>query len=177
MDTGIDLQHFLSSKKNLYSETAFDYSSGIRFLVENEKNADIVTYNYTKKFTLFGIDVLQMDKEGHYFYEYSVDRIGDIVDNIMCESSTNLNVQLSYYIGGIYYTSNEVKEFVFISAAYHDFKIRITFLEKPNPSDEFEILSRYYLINPQDRELLRKNKVNTENNIYYNGMCIKKNNV
>lgn len=174
MENTIDLQHFLSSKKILYSETAFDYSSGIRFLVENEKNADIVTYNYTKKFGLFSIDVLQKDKEGHYFYEYSVDRIGDIVDNINVESSTNLNMQLSYNIGGFNYSYYELKQFVFISSAYHEFKIRITFLEKPNPSDEFEILSRYYLINPQDRELLRKNKVNTENNIYYNGMCIKK---
>lgn len=177
MENTIDLQEFLSSKRILHSETASDYSSGIRFLCENETNADIITYNYVKKFSLFGIDVLQTDKEGRYFYEYCLERIGDIVDNITVESSTNLNVELSYNIGGIVYTSDEVKEFVFISAAYHAFNIRITFLEKPNPSDEFKILSRYYLINPQDRVLLGRNRVNTENHIYNYGMCIKKNSV
>lgn len=171
MENPIDLQEFLSTKRILHSETASDYSSGIRFLVENEINADIITYNYTKHFSLFGIDVLQIDKEGHHFYEFCLERNGDIIDNITVESSTNLNVQLSYKIGGISYTSDEVKEFVFISAAYHEFNIRITFLEKPNPGDEFKILSRYYLINPQDRVLLRRNRVNTENHIYYNGMC------
>jgi len=175
MENTIDLQDFLSTKRILHSETAYDYSSGIRFLVENETNADVITYNYTKNFSLFGIDVLQKDKEGHCFYEFCLERIGDIIDNITVESSTKL--KLSYNIGGISYTSDEVKEFVFISAAYHACNIRITFLEKPNPCDEFKILSRYYLINPEDRVLLGRNRVNTENHIYNNGMCIKKNSV
>ncbi len=177
MENTIDLQEFLSTKRILHSETAFDYSSAIMFLVENEKNADIMTFNYTKHFSLFGIDVLQMDKQGHYFYEFCLERIGDIVDDITVESSKNLKVQLSYNIGGLNYTYDEIKEFVFISAAYHAFNIRITFLEKPNPDNEFKILSRYYLINLQDRQLLAKSRVNTENNIYNYGMCIKKNNV
>lgn len=177
MENAINLQDFLSTKRILHSESASDYSSGIRFLVENETNADVITYNYTKNFLLSGIDVLQIDKEGHCFYEFCLERTGDIVDNITVESSTNLKLQLSYNIGGISYTSDEVKEFVFISAAYHACNIRITFLEKPNPCDEFKILSRYYLINPQDRVLLGRNRVNTENHIYNYGMCIKKNSV
>jgi len=137
----------------------------------------IITYNYVKNFVLFGIDVLQRDKEGYYFYEYCAERIGDIIDNITIENSKNLNVKLSYNIGGISYTSDEVKEFIFISSPYYALNIRITFLKKPNLNDEFKILSRYYLINNQDRSFLAKNMINTENHIYNNGRCIKKNSI
>jgi hypothetical protein len=174
----INLEDFLSSKKIVHGESEINHTNGIRFLIENQEkeNADIITYNYTKHFSMFGISVLEMDKKGNYFYEYSLDRNGDIIDNIRFESLSNLKVQLSYYIGGIEYSPEEIDKFVVVSAQYHDFKVRITFLEKPNPGDEFKILSRYYLINLQDKGLLSKNRIRTENNIYNYGMCIKLNN-
>lgn len=175
MENTINLQDFLSSKKILHSESSYDYFTALMFLVENEKKADIITYNYTKHFLIFTIGVLEMDREGNYFYEYSPEKIGDIIDNIYFEKSSNLNIQLTYYIGGIKYTPEELNEFIFISARDHEFKIRITFLERPNPNDEFRILSRYYLINSQDRELLAKNRVITKKTIYNYGMCIKLN--
>ena len=174
----INLEDFLSSKKIVHGESEINHTNGIRFLIENQEkeNADIITYNYTKHFSMFGISVLEMDKKGNYFYEYSLDRNGDIVDNICFESCSNLNAQLSYYIGGIEYTPEEIDKFVVVSAQYHDFKVRITFLKKPNPGDEFKILSRYYLINSPDRTLLSKSRIRTKNNIYNYGMCIKLNN-
>ena len=175
MSDTIDLEDFLSSKKIIHSETEMNHINGIRFLIENQEkeNADIITYNYTKQFSIFGISVLEMDKKGNYFYEYYLDRNGDIIDNIRFESLSNLKVQLTYNIGGIEHTPEEIDKFVVISAQYHEFKVRITFLENPNPGDEFKILSRYYLINSQDRELLSKSRITTKNNIYNYGMCIK----
>jgi hypothetical protein len=170
----IDLQDFLSSKKIMHSDTSTNFNDAIMFLVKNEKNADIITYNYTKQL-LFDTNLLEIDREGHYFYEYRPDKIGDIIDNIRFESS-NLNNQLTYYIGGIKYAPEEVSEFVFISALFHEFKIRITFLEKPSPNDKFKILSRYYLINSKNRGLLQSSRVITKNNIYNYGMYIKLNN-
>ena len=58
----------------------------------------------------------------------------------------------------------------FASSMYNDFQIRVTFLEKQTTNDEFKILSRYYLINPEDRKKLATSKVETENIIYSNGM-------
>jgi len=46
MNNTINMQDFLSTKRILHSETASDYSSGIKFLCENEQKADIITYNY-----------------------------------------------------------------------------------------------------------------------------------
>ena len=166
MENTIDLQEFLATKRIQHSETASDYLTGIQFLVDNNNNADIVTYIYTKHLSLFGTSFLEIDNEGHHFYEYSIERIGDIVDNMSVESLTNLNVQISYNIGGIMYNSDQFKEFVFISAPFQELKVRITFFEKPNLNDEIKILSRYYLINIEDRQVLAKSRVNTENSIY-----------
>ena len=173
MENNIILQDFLSSKKKLHSESSNDYFTALKFLVENEKKADIITYNYTKYFLVFTLGLLEIDREGNYFYEYSPEKNGDIIDNIYIEKSLRLKIQITYYIGGIKYTPEEIDEFIFISAKNHDFKIRFTFLERPNPNDEFRIISRYYLINSQDRELLAKSRVLTKNNIYNYGMCIK----
>jgi len=57
---------------------------------------------------------------------------------------------------------------------YEDFQIRVTFLEKPKINDEFKILLRYYLINTVDRMKLATNRIETENFIYTNGVCIRK---
>jgi hypothetical protein len=171
MENTIILKDFLSSKRILHSDTASNYTDGLRFFIENENNSDITTYNYTKDFLLLNVDVLGKDKEGKYFYEYSVERFGDIVDNI---SSPDVNVQLTYYIGGIKYMPEEVNQFVIVSSMYHEFKIRITFMEKPTSDNEFKILLRYYLINTSDRQKLTMSKVITENIIYSNGMAIKR---
>jgi hypothetical protein len=175
MTDTIDLEDFLSSKKIVHGESEINHTNGIRFLIENQEkeNADIITYNYTRRFSMLNISVLEIDKNGNYFYEYSLDRNADIVDNIRFESCSNLNAQLTYYIGGIEYLPEEIEKFVVVSAQYHEFKVRITFTEKPNLGDKFKLLFRYYLINSPDRTLLSKSRIKTKTNIYNYGMCIK----
>ena len=97
------------------------------------------------------------------------------IDNIRFESDNNLKVKLNYNIGDTKYIPEEFNEFVIIASQYNDFKIRVIFLEKPTTDDEFKILSRYYLINSQDRKILATNKIITKNNIYSNGVCCRKN--
>ena len=72
-------------------------------------------------------------------------------------------------------TEEEVDKFFFMSSPYHDFQIRVTFLEKQTCNDEFKILSRYYLVNTEDRKKLATSRVETENIIYSNGMTRRKN--
>jgi len=46
----IDLNDFLSNKKIIHCETATNYAEGLKFLLENEKDADIITYNSSMNF-------------------------------------------------------------------------------------------------------------------------------
>ena len=66
MTDTIDLEDFLSSKKIVHGEREMNHTEGLTFLIENQEkeNADIITYNYTKHFSMFGIGVLEMDKKG-----------------------------------------------------------------------------------------------------------------
>jgi hypothetical protein len=178
MSDTINLEDFLSSKKIVHGEREMNHTEGLTFFLENnqKENTDIITYNYTRQFSMLSISVLEIDKNGNYFYEYSLDRNADVVDNIRFESCSNLNAQLTYYIGGIEFSPEEIDKFVVVSAQYHEFKIRITFIKKPNLGDKFKLLFRYYLINSPDRTLLSKSRIKTKNNIYNYGMCIKLNN-
>lgn len=168
----IVLSNFLESKRILHCD-ATDFETAMKFFLENEQNTDAITYYDTRHFMLMGVQVLEIDKNGHHFFEISVKRHGDIVDNISFESLSGLNVTISYNIGGIEYAHSEIDEFVLVAGVYHDFVIRITFLQKPAIDSEFKIVSRYYLLNSQDRKLLNQSKVLTRNFFYTNGMCIK----
>jgi len=175
MTTTINLQEFLSSKRILHNETPCEFNNALRFFIENQENTDIVTYENTRHFSLLNVSVLERDADGKYFYQFSVNRgFGDIIDNIRFESISGINAQLSYYIGGDKYMPEEVDKFVFVSSQYHDFQIRVTFLEKQTTNDEFKIHSRYYLINTEDRKNLAKSRVETENIIYGDGMTRRK---
>jgi len=166
----INLRDFLSSKRILHNETPCEYNNALRFFIENQENADIITYENTRHFSLLNVSVLERDADGKFFYQFSVKRDGDIIDNISFESISGIPAQLSYYIGGDKYMPEEVDKFVIASSMYHDFQIRVTFLEKQTCNDEFKILSRYYLVNTEDRKKLATSRVETENIIYSNGM-------
>jgi|688.fasta_scaffold866450_1 hypothetical protein len=154
----IDIQNFLSTKQILCCEKS-NYDDAFNFLIENENNTDIITYENTRNFLVSDIDLLEKDESGNSFYELSVRRDGEIIDNIHYESSSNLEVQISYYIGGVKYTPEEVNQFIFV-LQYNEFRIRITFLETPTTDVEFKIFSRYYIMNMQPlnqlEELLRQ---------------------
>ena len=173
MTTTINLQDFLSSKTILHNDTPCEYNNAVKFFIENKDNVDIITYENTRHFSLLNVSVLERDTDGKYFYQFSVKRDGDIIDNIRYESISGISAQLSYYIGGDKYSPEEVDKFVIASSIYHDFQIRVTFLEKPT-NDEFKILSRYYLVNTEDRKKLATSRVETENIIYGNGMTSRK---
>lgn len=174
MTTTINLQDFLSSKIILHNDTPCEYNNALRFFIENQESADIITYENTRHFSLSNVSVLERDTDGKYFYQFSVKRDGDIIDNIHYESISGIHAQLSYYIGGDKYMPEEVDKFVIASSMYHDFQIRVTFLEKQTCNDEFKILSRYYLINTEDRKKLASSRIETENIIYGNGMTSRK---
>jgi hypothetical protein len=165
---------FMSEKTILHSDTVTNYSDGILFLLENESNADMITYNKTDKFLLLSVGVLNVDENNNYYYEYSVKRTGDIIDNIRIECQNKIKV--SYYIGGCQYHPDVVEQFIPVSAIYHDFTIRITFLEKPTNEIEFVIYSRIYLLGKEHRKNMARNTIITKSNIYRNGMCGQLNN-
>jgi hypothetical protein len=173
--TTIDLQNFLFNKRILHDELSNNYSDAIKYLIKNKDNADIITYENTRHFSLLNVSVLEKDADGKFFYQFGVERDGDIIDNICYETISGIPAQLSYYIGGYKYMPEEVDKFVIASSVYHDFQIRVTFLEKQTCNDEFKILSRYYLVvNTEDRKKLATSIVETENIIYSDGMTRRK---
>jgi hypothetical protein len=174
MTTTINLQEFLFSKRILHNETDCNYNDALKFFIQNQDNTDIITYKNTRHFSLLNVSVLERDTDGNFYYQFSIDRHGDIIDNICYESISGINAQLSYYIGGHKYMPEEIDKFVIASSMYHDFQIRVTFLEKQTTNDEFKICSRFYLINPEDRKKLATSKVETKNIIYSNGMTMRK---
>ena len=172
MENVIYYDKFISGRKILHSDTVTNYSDGLIFLLKNKGNADIITYNQRNKFLLLSIGVLQADENDNYYYEHTLTKDVDMIDNIRVEP-INENIKISYYIGGILYDPNIVKEILFFALDYHDFKIRITFLEKPSNDFEFSIYSRAYLLDHgNDKNKITTKKIITNTNIYMSGMCM-----
>jgi len=82
-------------------------------------------------------------------------------------------IKITYYIGGQQYEPRVVKEFIIVASPYHEFKIRITFLEKPTENFEFVVHSRNYIMDSELRKKLMVSRLITDSNIYYQGMCLK----
>ena len=167
----INIKEFLNSKRIIHSEKANDSISGLQFLIENEKIADIITFNTCIQFSLVNVSDLKKNIEGFYFYEYNMKRIGDIVDNIKVESLSNSKYYITYNIGDINYTTDKINEFILLLAPYQNFKIRITFLETPNQHAEFIIsLRQYFIDNKSNTELLSFNCVCSDSGVYNGGI-------
>ncbi len=173
MQKPIDLYDFLSKKKIIHSEMTTNYKHGLIFFIENKEQCDAITYNSVRHFSINNISMLELDEKGNYFYEFSVDMTSDIIDNIIFEKSPNLSSQFTYYIGGKIYLPNEIKKFITCAAPYSDFKVRITFFQKPNNNDEFKMIMRNYLLNPEDRKILCTHSLGVKCDYfsYYNGVC------
>lgn len=172
MSEFIDIYDFLSNRKIIHSETATNYSDGLMFFIENKEDADAITYNSVRHFSINNVNMLELDEKGNYFYEFSVDRNSDIIDNISFEKSPNLSAMFTYYIGGKRYLPNEVKKFVTCVWQYIvSLKVRITFFEKPNANDEFKMIMRNYLLNTEDRKSLAHSDIKCDDIIYSNGVC------
>ena len=153
----------------LHCNTATNFIEGLKFFVQNE--GEIVTYNSTNNFLLFSVGSLQKDINNNYYFEYTPKRECEIMDNINIKP-IDKNIIVSYYIGGHKYDPQVVKEFVFVSAMYHEFKIRFTFLEMPTENYEFSVYSRNYILKNDLRNYLRDNTLITDSMTYFDGMCI-----
>jgi hypothetical protein len=168
----IDLYNFLSDKTIIHSEYATDYKTGLLFFVENKKCADAITYNSVRHFSIYNISMFELDEKGNYFYEFSIDKNGDIIDNITLEHLPNINAQLTYYISSKKFLPEEVNKFVICAAMYTDFKVRVTFLEKPDINSEFRVIMRNYLLQSELREMISNSPLGVKcgNIRYYNGI-------
>ena len=157
---------FIKSKIVSHDDNIDTYYDGIKHLIESK--ADIVSYN-TQKNLLFNVAVLEVDKNGDYIYEYSLERQADIIDNIHIVSSNN-NVKMKFIIGEEEY--DHINTFLSVVAQYQEFKIKLLFTE-PKIDDKISICYRNYLLNSDLRKKIttRGNIIKTDTNIYTDGMC------
>ena len=159
---------FINSATVSHNDSIDTYSDGIKHLIESK--ADIVSYNTQKNLVLFNVAVLEVDKNGDYIYEYSLERQADIIDNIHIVSS-NKCVNMTFIIGGVEY--DNINTFLSVIAQYHEFKIKLIFTE-PKVEDKISICYTNYLLNSELREkLIKQHIIKTDTNIYANGMCLK----
>jgi len=164
----INYDDMINNLNILHSNTISNMTDGLKFLIDSQ--CDGISYNRTREFLLSNIDVFERDNYGNYFYEYSLDRENDIIDNFNFES-TNKNVKYNYIIGGYKYDINDINEFITIASQYSDFIIRITFLEKPNINDEIKMYYRVFLLETDLRNYFIKNAIKTKSILYSDGMC------
>jgi len=176
MTTPINYYEFMENASIVYSNDEMNYIDAVKFFIHNrethEGEVDMFAYNNKEKFLLSSVDFLQVDNNDNYFFEYTLNRDCDIMDNIEV-SPKNENIKITYFIGGHQYDAQVVKEFIFVAAMYHCFKIRITFLEKPSENIEFIVHSRKYIMELELREKIMESKLTTDSNIYDQGMCTK----
>ena len=158
---------FIKSTTLSHNDNIDTYSDGIKHLIESK--ADIVSYNTQKNLVLFNVAVLEVDKNGDYIYEYSLERQADIIDNIHIVSSNN-NVKMKFIIGRDEY--DHINTFLSVVSQYHEFKIKLLFTE-PKIDDKISICYRNYLLNSDLRKKIttRGNIIKTDTNIYTEGMC------
>ena len=170
MNTKIDYNKFISQNPILHSNTATNFMEGIMFFVQNKSNYNIITYIHRDKFSL---NHLQIDNDFNYYFEYTPERLCDIMDNIIIKPHDE-NIVVSYYIGANKYDPMVCKEFVFVSALCNKFKIRFTFIEKPDPAKnyEFVICSRNYILDETYRKYLR-GKILITNSMVYDGCGVR----
>ena len=166
-DITIFYDDFIKSATFSHNDSIDTYSDGIKHLIESK--ADIVSYNTQKNLVLFNVAVLEVDKNGDYIYEYSLERQADIIDNIHIVSSNN-NVKMKFIIGGDEY--DHINTFLSVVSQYHEFKIKLLFTE-PKIDDKISICYRNYLLNSDLRKKIttRGNIIKTDTNIYTEGMC------
>jgi hypothetical protein len=177
MNDKINLYDFIKEREFIHSQEEINsYREGLMLLVQKPKSVHGITYYFTNQFSIVNIDCLKIDDNGYYYYEFRPERNGDIIDEIKYETSNDLDAKLIYSIGGMVYLPEEFNEFLFVSAIFNEFKVRITFMRKPVFDDKFKIILRYWLLDSEPRILLQRSNVITKYNIYNGGICEKLNN-
>jgi hypothetical protein len=158
---------FINSTTVSHNDSIDTYFDGIKYLIESK--ADIISYNTQKNLVLFNVAVLEVDINGDYIYEYSLDRQADVIDNIHIISSNN-NVKMKFIIGGEEY--DIINTFIMALSQYHDFKLKLIITD-PKVDDTISICYKTYILNSELRKNLITNgyKIKTDTNIYGSGMC------
>jgi len=164
----LNYEDVMNNLKIEHSDIITNTIDGLQFLIDTKK--DGISYNKFRQFSLLNVDVLEKSLDGNYFYEFILNRDGDIFDIFKFES-TNKNLKFSYIIGSAIYKSDELHELITVAAAYSSLKIRVIFLEKPNINDEFSISYRVYLFDIETRNYLMNNSIRTKSNLYRDGVC------
>lgn len=170
MDKFTNYCEFKSTLKILHNDSIKNYSDAIKFFIENESDTYTITYKQTKKIILFNIDMMKINANGNYYFDFSMDRKTDIIDDINIEFENIQEYKMKYLIGGNLYEPENVNEFIFIAAQYHEFRIQIEFLKKPINNIEFCVSWKSYILNKSQRRLLGQNPVFTKSNLYLCGM-------
>ena len=166
----INLIEYINNKKTLHNDNIFNYIDGLIFFLENQDNYDIISYLEIKKYMLINMDILMINNENNYYYDFLFSRIGDYISDIKFISK-NDNIKLEYYIGDNKFDFDIIKDFLIVSALYHEFKLRIIFLDKLIDNYEFEIKYLNYIMDNDIRYELKKNIIKSNNFLYQNGIC------
>ena len=166
---------YMSNMNISQRDSCKNNTDAIDALIEKHKEPiDIVTYNETKNFSL-GSDDIKIDNYGNYYYEYTVPRISDVIDNIRVGYP---NIKVTYHIGceGTHeyiYNSDTLKQFILIASPFQRIRIRVTFLERPTIFPlEFSVYWRNYVMGQKYRLTLSQHKVITETLIYAGGLSL-----
>jgi hypothetical protein len=160
---------FIKSVDIVHNDSIDNVNDALKFLVEKEKTVSYYTKTILK---LCNVDVMEVDKNGNYIYDYILNRQVDIIDNITF-TSNNKNVKIIFDIGGRLY--DNVNTLLILLSSYTEIKLRFYFTENPKNGDEISLSYRNYLLNSKERNELQKyNVVLTDTNKYSNGMCLPK---
>lgn len=118
--------------------------------VKNEHGSKFggVSYNSSIKCHMANADVLLIDENGKYYFEYVIIRNCDIIDSITVKMFSVNSEQgqenhqvlsqsqptLCYYIGGIKLAADKISELITVAAMFTEFRMRVIFAEKPKLS-------------------------------------------
>jgi hypothetical protein len=164
-----DYDTFIKSIEIVHDDSIDNINDALGLLVEKEKSVSYYTKTILK---LCNVDVMEVDNNGNYIYEYSLKRNVDIINNIIF-TSNNKNVKMVFNVGDRLY--DDINTFIMLLSMYTEIKLRFYFTEKPKIGDEICIyIKNYILCSKELNELRNYQVVITDTNKYSNGMCLPK---
>jgi len=173
----INLDDHLKHISILHNDEIDNYNDALFCLIRN-KDVDAVTYFGTTTFSINNIAILNKDKDGFYFFNYSMYRIGDMFSDItILNTNISKNIKLDYYIGGIRYNPEDFEKLLSMSMMLQEITLRFTFLKKPSNDDEFGIRVKYWVFKDELRKKLKNSEVILGDNLYKGNMVSRSINV
>ena len=165
-----DYDTFIKSIDIIHDDSIDNINDALEFLIEKKKSLSYYTKIILK---LCNVDVMEVDKQGNYIYEYTIKGYNvDIIDNITF-TSNNKNVKINFNVGGRLY--DNINTLLMTLSQYTEIKLRFYFTERPNIGDEISVCYKNYLLIAKERkELMNYQVVATDTNKYSNGMCLPK---